>query len=44
MRHFIADYDAIVESRKGALPHMSEANQRVWVEDIGMERFIPRAR
>ena len=44
MRHFISDYDAIVESRKAALPHMLEAHHRVWAEDIGMERFIPRAR
>jgi 5-methylthioadenosine/S-adenosylhomocysteine deaminase len=44
MRHFIADYDAIVESRKAALPHMLEAHHRVWAEDIGMDRFIPRAR
>jgi 5-methylthioadenosine/S-adenosylhomocysteine deaminase len=43
MRHFIADYDAIVESRKAALPHMLEAHRRVWGEDLGMERFIPRA-
>ena len=44
MRHFIADYDAIVESRKAALPHMLDAHRRVWAEDIGMDRFIPRAR
>jgi 5-methylthioadenosine/S-adenosylhomocysteine deaminase len=44
MRHFIADYDAIVESRKAALPHMLEAHHRVWAEEIGMDRFIPRAR
>ena len=44
MRHFIADYDAIAESRKAALPHMLEAHRRVWAEDIGMDRFIPRAR
>jgi len=44
MRHFIADYDAIVESRKAALPHMLEAHHRVWAEEIGMERFIPRAK
>ena len=44
MRHFIADYDAIVEQRKSALPHMLDAHRRVWAEDIGMDRFIPRAR
>jgi hypothetical protein len=30
MRHFIADYDAVVESRKRALPHMLQAHRRVW--------------
>lgn len=44
MRRFIADYDAVVESRKAALPHMLKAHRRVWAEDIAMERFIPRAR
>lgn len=43
MRHFIADYDAIVKSRKAALPHLAHAHRRVWAEDLGMERFIPRA-
>lgn len=42
MRHFIAEYDAIVESRKFALPHMLEAHRRVWATDIGMDRFVPR--
>jgi 5-methylthioadenosine/S-adenosylhomocysteine deaminase len=44
MRHFIADYDAMVESRKSALPYMLEAHRRVWQQDIGMDRFINRAR
>jgi 5-methylthioadenosine/S-adenosylhomocysteine deaminase len=43
MRHFIADYDAIVESRKPALPYMLEAHRRMWQQDIGMDRFIERA-
>src|SRR6185503_6464073 len=33
MRHFIADYDAIVESRKRALPYMLEAHKQVWEPD-----------
>jgi adenine deaminase len=41
MRHFIADYDAVVESRKRALPHMLEAHRRVWQADIGMNRLLP---
>jgi 5-methylthioadenosine/S-adenosylhomocysteine deaminase len=44
MRHFIADYDAVVESRKRALPHMLAAHRRVWQADIGMNRFVARTR
>jgi 5-methylthioadenosine/S-adenosylhomocysteine deaminase len=44
MRHFIADYDAVVESRKRALAHMLEAHRRVWQADIGMNRFVSRTR
>ena len=44
MRHFLADYDAVVKSRKVALPHMLEAHRRTWKSDVGMDRFIARAR
>jgi len=44
MRHFTADYDAVVESRSRALPHLLDAHRRMWEPDIGMSRFIPRAR
>jgi cytosine/adenosine deaminase-related metal-dependent hydrolase len=44
MRHFIADYDAVVESRKRALPYMLEAHRRVWQPEIGLNRFIGRTR
>jgi 5-methylthioadenosine/S-adenosylhomocysteine deaminase len=44
MRHFIADYDAVVESRKRALPYMHAAHQRMWEPDVGMNRFIGRTR
>lgn len=44
MRHFITDYEAIVASRKCALPHMLEAHRKVWQADVGMNRFIPRTR
>src|SRR5205823_13245490 len=44
MRHFVVDYDAVVASRKRALPHMLEAHRRVWQTDIGMNRFVPRTR
>jgi 5-methylthioadenosine/S-adenosylhomocysteine deaminase len=44
MRHFIADYDRIVESRKRALPHMLHAHRRVWQSQIGMNRFVARPR
>jgi cytosine/adenosine deaminase-related metal-dependent hydrolase len=42
MRHFIADYDAIVRSRTHALPHMLDAHRRVWKSDVGMNRFVSR--
>ncbi len=44
MRHFIPDYDAIVESRKRALPYMLEAHRQMWQPDVGMNRFIGRTR
>jgi 5-methylthioadenosine/S-adenosylhomocysteine deaminase len=44
MRRFIADYDAVVEQRKRALPYMLEAHRRVWQADVGMHRFVPRTR
>ena len=44
MRHFIADYDAVVKSRTRALPYMLDAHRRVWAADIGMNRFIARTR
>jgi cytosine/adenosine deaminase-related metal-dependent hydrolase len=44
MRHFIADYDAVVESRKRALPYMLDAHRRVWQPEIGLNRFIGRTR
>ncbi len=44
MRHFIADYDAMVAARKPALPYMLEAHRQMWQPDIGMKRFIERAR
>jgi 5-methylthioadenosine/S-adenosylhomocysteine deaminase len=44
MRHFIADYDRVVESRKSALPHLLQAHRRVWQSQIGMNRFVARTR
>ena len=44
MRHFIADYDAVVESRTRALPYMLDAHRQMWKENIGMNRFIGRTR
>jgi cytosine/adenosine deaminase-related metal-dependent hydrolase len=44
MRRFIADYDAVVEQRKRALAHMLAAHRRAWQGDIGMNRFVARAR
>jgi cytosine/adenosine deaminase-related metal-dependent hydrolase len=42
MRHFVADYDAVVASRKHALPHMLAAHRKVWQTDISMNRFVNR--
>src|SRR6185503_17511136 len=44
MRHFRADYHAVVEAGKRALPSLLEAHRKVWQEDIGTSRFIARAR
>jgi cytosine/adenosine deaminase-related metal-dependent hydrolase len=44
MRHFIADYDAVVASRQRALPYLLEAHRDMWKSDIGMNRFIGRTR
>ena len=44
MRHFIADYDAVVKSRARALPYMLDAHRRMWEPDVGMNRFIARTR
>lgn len=35
-------YDAIVGSRKRALPFMTDAHRKVWAADISMNRFIGR--
>jgi cytosine/adenosine deaminase-related metal-dependent hydrolase len=44
MRHFIADHDSVVQSRKRALPYMLKAHRSVWEADIGMSRFVSRTR
>ena len=44
MRHFIADYDAVVRSREHALPHLREAHRRVWEADLPLQRFLARTR
>lgn len=45
MRHFVEDYDKIVESRKRALPYMLDAHRKVWQADIDVSnRFIARTR
>jgi len=44
MRHFLADYDAIVASRQRALPYMREVHRQMWQGDVGMNRFIARTR
>jgi cytosine/adenosine deaminase-related metal-dependent hydrolase len=44
MRHFIADYDAVVASRERALPYMLAAHRKAWAPDIGLHRFMGRTR
>ena len=45
MRHFVDDYDKVVESRKRAMPYMLDAHRRVWQAEIDViDRFIPRTR
>jgi len=45
MRHFLADYEAVVSSRARALPYMREAHRKVWAANVGgLDRFIPRTR
>jgi cytosine/adenosine deaminase-related metal-dependent hydrolase len=44
MRHFIADYDAVVASRAHALPYLRAAHRRMWQPDVGMQRFVGRTR
>jgi 5-methylthioadenosine/S-adenosylhomocysteine deaminase len=44
MRHFIADYEGVLASRRRALPYMLEAHRRMWQGDIGMDRFVSRTR
>jgi hypothetical protein len=34
----------VVRSRKAALPYMLDSHRRMWEPDIGMDRFIARAR
>jgi 5-methylthioadenosine/S-adenosylhomocysteine deaminase len=42
MRHFSADYRAVIESRKRALPYMLDAHRKVWREPLDRQRFISR--
>jgi cytosine/adenosine deaminase-related metal-dependent hydrolase len=44
MRHFVADYDDVIKSRRRALPYMLEAHRRVWQADVKMQRFVGRTR
>jgi cytosine/adenosine deaminase-related metal-dependent hydrolase len=44
MRHFIADYEGVVASRRRALPYMLEAHRKVWQTDVGLNRFVCRTR
>src|SRR6202047_4961029 len=42
MRHFTADYERVLASRKNALAHLLEAHRRVWQTPVPMNRFVSR--
>jgi len=44
MKFFIPEYEAVVKSRKRALPYMAEAHRQMWKSDVGMNRFVARTR
>lgn len=44
MRHFIADYDAVVRARERALPYLRDAHRRVWQTELPLQRFLARTR
>jgi hypothetical protein len=44
MKFFIPEYEAVVKSRKRAMPYMQEAHRQMWKPDVGMNRFIARTR
>ena len=44
MKHFIADYDAVVKSRARTLSYMLDAHRRIRETNVGMNRFISRTR
>jgi cytosine/adenosine deaminase-related metal-dependent hydrolase len=44
MRHFVADYDRLVEERKRAVPHLLAAHRLVWERELDIDRFVPRTR
>jgi cytosine/adenosine deaminase-related metal-dependent hydrolase len=42
MRHFIADYEQVLASRKQALGHMRDVHRKVWQTPVPMNRFVAR--
>jgi len=44
MKHFIEDYEAVVQTRLRALPYMKEAHRRMWAQGVKLNRFIARTR
>jgi cytosine/adenosine deaminase-related metal-dependent hydrolase len=44
MKSFIADHEDIVKTRASAVPYMLDAHRRVWSTDVGMNRFMERAK
>ncbi len=44
MKHFAADYEAIVATRREALPHLLGLHRQVWQRELPMQRFLARTR
>ena len=44
MTRFVPEYQAIVQQRAVALPHLQAAHDRVWATDLKLHRFLSRTR
>ena len=44
MKHFIPEYEAIVQQRAVALPYLADAHNKVWATELKLHRFLSRTR